>query len=135
MHWIIGNLHVNLLAVVIAAAVHMVTGLVWFRPELFGKVWCELTGKDASPARQWLGAGVLGHLAIAFALAVFIGLALATTVVGGLSIAVLAWVGFVVPLEIGELIWEKIPFRLFLIRVGNHLVALGLAGVILAVWR
>jgi len=41
----------------------------------------------------------------------------------------------VVTLEIGELIWEKIPFKLFMIRVGNHLVALTLAGIILAVWR
>ena len=40
-----------------------------------------------------------------------------------------------VTLEIGELIWEKIPFKLFMIRVGNHLVALTLAGIILAVWR
>ena len=38
-------------------------------------------------------------------------------------------------LEVGELIWEKIPVRLFLIRIGNHLVALGIAGAILAVWR
>jgi hypothetical protein len=41
----------------------------------------------------------------------------------------------VVTLEIGELIWEKIPFKLFMIRVGNHLVALTLAGIIPAVWR
>jgi hypothetical protein len=45
------------------------------------------------------------------------------------------WLGFVVTLEVGELIWEKIPFRLFAIRIGNHLVALGIAGAILAVWR
>ena len=48
---------------------------------------------------------------------------------------VLVWIGFVVTLEIGELIWEKIPFKLFLIRVGGHLVALSVAGAILAVWR
>ena len=30
---------------------------------------------------------------------------------------------------------EKVPFRLFLIRVGNHLVALSIAGAILALWR
>lgn len=44
-------------------------------------------------------------------------------------------IGFVVTLETGELIWEKIPPKLFLIRIGNHLVALGLAGIILAIWR
>jgi hypothetical protein len=45
------------------------------------------------------------------------------------------WLGFVVTLEIGELIWEKIPLQLFLIRIGNHLVALSIAGGILGGWR
>jgi hypothetical protein len=62
-------------------------------------------------------------------------LADATTVAGGIAVAALVWLGFVVTLEVGELIWEKIPFRLFLIRIGNHLVALSVAGAILAVWR
>ncbi len=62
-------------------------------------------------------------------------LANATTVLGGIAVGVLVWAGFVVTLEIGELIWEKIPFRLLMIRAGNHLVALSLAGIILAVWR
>jgi hypothetical protein len=57
-------------------------------------------------------------------LAVIVNLANATTVVGGIVVGVLVWIGFVVTLEIGELIWEKIPFKLFMIRVGNHLVAL-----------
>jgi hypothetical protein len=66
---------------------------------------------------------------------VIVSLANATTVVGGIIVSVLLWVGFVVTLEIGELILEKIPFKLFMIRVGNQLVGLGLAGIILAVWR
>ena len=39
------------------------------------------------------------------------------------------------PLEIGELIWEKIPFKLFLIRIGNQLVGFIITGIILAVWQ
>jgi hypothetical protein len=67
--------------------------------------------------------------------AVIVNLANATTVMGGITVGVLVWIGFVVTLEIGELIWEKIPFKLFMIRVGNQLVGLSLAGIILAVWR
>ncbi len=33
------------------------------------------------------------------------------------------------------LYWEKNPSRLFAIRIGNHFAALGIAGIILAVWR
>jgi len=50
-------------------------------------------------------------------------------------LALLVWGGFVITIEIGELVWEKIPFRLFLIRVGEHLVALCAAGAILGVWH
>jgi hypothetical protein len=35
----------------------------------------------------------------------------------------------------GELVWEKIPFRLFLIRLGDQLLTLSLAGAILALWH
>jgi hypothetical protein len=131
----VGLSDINLLAVVVAGVAHMVTGLVWYAPKLFGTAWARLTGKDLTPARRWLPAGALGHLVIALALAVIVRLAGATTALGGIAVAVLVWLGFVVTLEVGELIWEKIPFQLFAIRVGNHLVALGLAGVILAIWR
>jgi len=129
----LGNIH--LLSVVVAGLVHMVTGLVWYMPRLFGNAWAELTGKDLKPASRWLAAGIIGHQVIALALAMIVNLANATNVVGGIAVGVLVWLGFVVTLEIGELIWEKIPFKLFMIRVGNHLVALTLAGIILAVWR
>jgi hypothetical protein len=127
--------NINLLAVLMAGIAHMLTGLVWFLPGLFGNDWVKLTGKDLKPASQWLFVGVLGHLCIAFVLAFLINLAGTTTLMGGIAVGVLIWAGFIVTLEIGELIWEKIPFRLFLLRIGNHLVALSIAGAILAVWR
>jgi len=42
-------------------------------------------------------------------------------------------VGIRDPLEYGELVWEKIPFKLWLVRVGNQLVGLAITGAILAV--
>jgi hypothetical protein len=128
-------LDINLLAVLVAGIVHMVTGLIWFMPKLFGNAWVELTGKEMKPALQWITAGIVGHQVMALVLAVIVRLANATTVIGGIVVGALIWIGFVVTLELGELIWEKIPFKLFLIRVGNHLVGLSLAGIILAVWR
>lgn len=125
----------NYPAVLVAGLVHMVSNLLWFSPLLFGKAWAELAKSDSKPAFQWMPAGILGHLLVALVLAVFIVFAQATTIAGGIAIGVLAWVGFVVPLEVGELIWEKIPFKLFGIRVGCHLVAMGLVGAMLAVWR
>jgi hypothetical protein len=72
---------INLLAVLVAGIAHMLTGLVWFMPRLFGNDWVKLTGKELKPATQWMFAGVLGHLMIALVLAVLVNLAGVTTVV------------------------------------------------------
>ena len=128
-------LAINPWAVLVAGIVHMVTGLIWYLPNVFGKQWSKLTGKDLSPARQWLPVGVLGHIAMVLVLSVLLRLSSVTSVPGGLIVAGLVWIGFIVPLEVGELIWEKIAFRLFLIRIAEHLVALGLACIILSIWR
>jgi hypothetical protein len=126
---------INLAAVLVAGIAHMATGLIWFMPGFFGRQWMELTKRDFKPASRWIAAGIIGHQVIALVLAVVICLANATTVIEGVVVGIMIWIGFVVTLEIGELIWEKIPFRLFMIRIGNHLVALSIAGAILAVWR
>jgi len=126
---------VNILAIIVAAIIHMLTGLIWYQEKAFGSTWSKLTGKDLSPSKQWLPVGILGHLILVFVLAVIIILATATTIFNGAFIGILVWLGFIVPLEIGELIWEKIQFKLFLIRISEHFVALILAGAILAIWR
>lgn len=127
--------NINLLAVLVAGIVHMLVGLIWFMPKLFGNVWAELTGKEMKPASQWIAAGIIGHQVMALVLAVLVKIANVTNVVGGIVVGILVWIGFMVTLEIGELIWEKIPFKLFIIRVGNQLVGLSLAGSILAIWQ
>ncbi|MGZ9165289.1 MAG: DUF1761 domain-containing protein [Anaerolineales bacterium] len=128
-------LDINLLAVLVAGIVHTVIGLIWFMPQFFGNAWVKLTGKEMKPASQWIAAGLIGHQVMAFVLAVIVNLANVVNAVGGIFIGVLVCIGFVIPLEISELIWEKIPFKLFMIRVGNQLVGLSLAGSILAVWQ
>jgi hypothetical protein len=126
---------INFWAVVVAGVVHTLIGLVWFMPKLFGNSWVELTGKKMKPAGHWIPAGLIGHQVMAFVLAVLVNLANVRNVVGGVVMGILVCLGFMATLEIGELIWEKIPFKLFMIRVGNQLVGLASAGAILAVWR
>lgn len=126
---------INLLAVLVAGVIHMVIGLVWFQRWAFGNAWTRLTGKSLTPAYRWIAAGVIAHQVMTFVLAVIVVLAGATTALGGVVVGVMAWLGFVVTMLVGELIWEKIPFRLFLIRIGNQLVGFIVSGAILAVWR
>jgi hypothetical protein len=101
--------NINLLAVLVAGIVHMVIGLIWFMPKIFGNAWAELTGKEMKPAPQWIVAGIIGHQVMSLVLAVIVKIANVTNVVGGIVVGILVWIGFMVTLEIGELIWEKIP--------------------------
>ena len=126
---------INLWAVLVAGIAHTVIGLVWFMPKLFGNSWVELTGKEMKPASRWIPAGLIGHQVMAFVLAMIINLTNVRNVIGGVLVGILVCLGFMATLEIGELIWEKIPVKLFLIRVGNQLVGLAAAGAILAVWK
>ncbi len=126
---------INLLAVLAAAAVIMLAGWIWFLPKVFGDAWSDLTRANLKPSSRWLPVGVLGNFLLALVLAVVVNIAHAGSVVDGLFIGILAWLGFVVTLEIDRLVWEKIPFNLFMVRTGNYLIGFALAGAILAVWR
>jgi len=53
------------------------------------------------------------------ALAAIVRLAGATTVLEGVVVGVFVSVCFIGAVLAGELVWEKIPFRLFLIRLGD----------------
>jgi hypothetical protein len=126
---------INYVAVLVAWVFHVVSGLIWFRPELFGNEWSKLTDKELKPAKKWLIPGLIGHLLMVFVLVILIKLTNANTGFSGMVIGLLTWIGFIVPMESGELVWEKIPFRLFLLRTGNQLVGMAVSGFILGAWQ
>jgi hypothetical protein len=126
---------INLFAVFVSWIIHTASGLLWFQPKLFGNEWSKLTGKELKPAKKWLIPGLVGHLSMVFVLVIIIKMANIDNGLGGVLVGLLGWIGFVVPLEIGELIWEKIPFRLFLIRIGNQFIGMGISGFILGAWQ
>jgi len=126
---------INLLAVFTAWIIHIVMGLIWFRPEIFGNEWTRLTGKELKPESKWIIPGFIGHLLMILVLVVLIKLTHSTDGLTGSLIGLLAWIGFIVPMETGELVWEKIQFRLFLLRIGNQFIGLVVAGFILGAWQ
>jgi hypothetical protein len=127
--------NINLLAIFTAWIIHIIMGLIWFRPEIFGNEWTRLTGKELKPASKWIIPGFIGHLLMILVLVVLIKLTHSTDGLSGSLIGLLAWIGFIVPMETGELVWEKIQFRLFLLRVGNQFIGMVVAGFILGAWQ
>jgi hypothetical protein len=114
---------------------HVAVSMLWFQPPLFGKAWMRLTGKGLEPAVRWIPAGLVAHLVCVLGLAVVVKLAGATALLDGVLIGVFVSVCFIGAMLAGELVWEKIPFRLFLIRLGDQILTAGIAGAVFAVWR
>lgn len=130
---------INFWAVLVAAIVSMVLGMLWFSPTVFGKIWAKEAGKDieemtgGSPG-SYLAAFV-GAIVVAYILAVFEGYASVVTTTEGLTVAFYAWLGFVVATSLTQIIWEGRSKKLYAINNGYQLISLLVMGVILAVWR
>jgi hypothetical protein len=127
---------VNWMAVLIAGIVHFTIGMIWYSPLMFAKMWMELTGvSEMKPSLQDMIMTVLSSLITAFVLGNIIILSGAKTIVDGAVVGIMVEIGFIATLLLGDMIFEKKPFKLFLLRNGYNLIALSVIGALLAVWR
>lgn len=136
---------VNYLAVVVAAVASMVLGFVWYGP-LFGKPWMAMMGftKEGMEAAKTKGMTMnyvlmaLGSLVMAFVLSHVLVFAMAYMKVSGWGAGVSTgfwnWLGFILPVVMGDQLWGGKSWKLLPITAGYYLVSMVMMGVILAVW-
>ncbi len=128
---------VNWLAVLVAGVVAMVVGYLWYGP-FFGKAWLRLSGVNEQEAKAGAGKAYpqmfVGSLLTAFVLAVVITNLGLNTFGEGMVFAFWVWLGFIVPILFGGVLFEKKPSHLFLFNIGYQLVVMLINGGILAVW-
>jgi hypothetical protein len=130
---------INWWAVIVAAIVKFAIGALWYSPALFSKQWqAETNTTDEQFRANFLPATIaelITDVVMAYVLARFIaGLAVAT-ILGGIIVGALAWVGFVAAIGITRIYYERSSWRLFAINNGYLLIALLVMGAILAIWR
>ena len=135
---------VNLLAVLVAAVASMVIGFLWYSQFLFGKQWMALSGLDEKKMKgmkmgankaylfSFIGAlvmaDVLAHASV-FSAYYFSELPKLTAY---LMTSFWSWLGFVMPVQAGMVLFGDKPFRLFLLNTGYQLVSLIVMGLVLA---
>lgn len=134
------QVHLNWVAVVVAALVPMVLGAVWYAPPVFGNVWMHLIDKKPEDLPQGAlprayALMFVAALVLSFVLAHVLGWANATTAISGLRVALTVWIGFVMATSAGGYIFEGRPAKLYWLNNGFQGVALVIMGIILAVWR
>lgn len=134
---------INYFAVLVAAIVNMVLGIIWFGP-LFGKQWIKMSKfsqKDMVKAKKkgmsaQYGLMFVGSLVMSYVLAH--SLIFASTylhlfgLAGGLMSGFWSWLGFVAPVTLGSVLWEGKPWKLWLLNNGYYLFSLILMGSVLA---
>ncbi len=135
----------NFLAILVATLIANVIGAVWFSPKAFFPVWWKLIGKrpEESPGSENMayvfGMTFLGVLGYTFGLALV--LEVITVAHGSLDVVTGALVGAMLGLLIGggaslsHRMFAGQGFKVWLLEIGNDVVALAVVGAILAAWQ
>lgn len=137
---------INYLAVAVGAVFSVVLGFLWYGP-LFGKQWIRLSGMTdeqlanakASGMKKEFGIVILTSFLMTYVLAHALVFASSYLHVEGVQAGLTAgfwnWLGFIVPVTISPVLWEKKPWKLWFLNIGYYLVLLSCVGVLLAVWK
>lgn len=128
------------MAVIGSALILWFLGAGWYSPVLFAKPWMALLGiKKGESTKKSLLAGMIssliGDLLLSFVLAHVVLWSGAPTFSWGALVGFICWLGFFAAPNFPQSIYEKRPFKLFVINSGYWLVGLILAGGLLAVWH
>lgn len=129
-----------ILPAVLGAVAATIVGAFWYSPKGFGKSWMRLTGispeKMKNPTN---GVSMPVGMLLGFALSVIkvailagiISVLAPAAITDALFIGTVVWVGFFMTNDIGTVLWELRPWKLFFINTAYNLVMLLVASAII----
>ncbi|HVP20153.1 MAG TPA: DUF1761 domain-containing protein [Spirochaetia bacterium] len=132
------NIPINYLAVVVAALANYVIGAIWYSA-LFQKPWLKLSGVSEmrisvlSVVLALIGA-LLTSYVLDHAIIYAAGYMKTAGIGGGLATGFASWIGFIAPVTLGVVIYEKRSWGLWAINNGYWLLSLLVMGIILSAW-
>lgn len=137
--------HVNYLAVAVSAVVLFVLGGLWYSKAMFARPWIALHGKSeeqmkaeataGSPMALLLVCAFLSALVISWVMAVILNHFQPLTMLKGIEVAILCWLGFAGVTSLNTSMFSMKPKALWAIDSGYNLVSFILAALILTAWR
>lgn len=141
------DIELNYWAILLSVLATIVIGSLWYGP-LFGKQWMRIVGIEKpehftkamkNAMLRSYAIQTLASLAMVFVLANVLFFVReefgAEGAIAGITAAIWMWLGFVLPVSLGPVLWENRPWKYWFITAGYYLVTLSVVGVILAVWR
>lgn len=131
-------MEVNLVAVLVAAIAGFVVGGLWYSPKMFGPTWMKLLGwseAEAEKAKKGAGKAMLAgfgtQLVTAYVFAYVLNMFAVDSAAEAIRVAIIMWVGFTFATQIGGVLWERKPFKLFVLNAGYSIVVLSVMGAVL----
>lgn len=132
---------INYFAVLVATIAAIVLGFLWYGP-LFGKTWMRLMNIDKKKMEEAKKKGmtmnyvimIISTLVMSYILAHFVKYLGATNIAGALQAAIWIWLGFIATVQIGIVLWEGKPWKLYFLNAAYWLVNLAVMAIILALW-
>jgi hypothetical protein len=126
---------VNWLAVIVAAVAGIIVGFIWYAPPVFGRRWARASGIELPQPGEvqpmtYIG-GVVTAAVTAYVLAVLIGGLGATTLVDGVIVGVVVWLGFVATWLASGVFFERRTTEWWAINAGQAIVSLAIMGAII----
>lgn len=139
---VVPEIDVNFVAVFIATIVSMVIGSLWFSPLLFGKLWIALSGKSQKELAGQKKRGMIhiwilafvGAFITSYVLYHFTVLLSMETLADALLGAFWIWLGFIAPVQLGIVLWDGKPWKLFVLLAAYHLINLMVIAGVLVLW-
>lgn len=102
----------NLFLIILAAVSQFVLGALWYSPLLFGKLWMSIVGAEgcSEEEKKAMQKQMTPFYALQFLITVLYTFVLNVLLVNATSydpyaVALLVWLGFVVPIQVSGVIW------------------------------
>jgi len=137
-------LQLNWLAIVVAFVAFFAIGAIWFGPKTFYPVWVRALGKDPQEGPRGLpmplvfGLTALGALVQVVTTAIVIHFVSAASgavgALGGAGIGLLLGVGIAAAASLSHRLFASQGLKVWIIEVGNDIVALTVAGLIIGIF-
>ena len=126
---------VNLIAVLVAAVVSFVSGSVYWG--VIANPLTKLLGEVPElgrPPIAGLIASFLTRVVVAYVLAIFLNYAGAQNALAGAALALLAWIGFVITISIGQAAFGWMSWTRLVVGAGESLLGYALMGAVFGAW-
>lgn len=135
---------INYFAIFGVAILHMIIGMLWYSPALFGRAWAGFMGFDLTDKAAWKEKqaaakpayilSFIGALITALALKLIFQATLISHIGPALLVGILLWLGFTGPMMLNTTLFSEKPVKLWMIDSFYYLVSIILMSMILIVW-